>query len=132
MDARSELRTLVERYASVVDSRDFDRFADVFTTAGVLSTPNGERHGLAQIRAAMAGLHRYDSTDHVVGTSNVEIDGSTATGQVESTAHHYTDGGATDRIMKITYHDTYVRTADGWRIERRRLEVHRTEVVSAT
>ena len=113
MDAESDLRALVERYATAVDARDFDRLADVFVADGVLVTPTGERAGLDAIQAAMQSLHRYDSTDHIVGGSTVEIDGSTAAGQVDCVAHHYTDGGATDRVMQITYHDTMYQP-DHW------------------
>ena len=129
MDAETELRALVERYAAVVDSRVFEDLASVFVPDGVLITPQGERRGLDEIRAAMKGLHRYDSTEHVVGTAGFAVDMNNATGEVECVAHHV--AGSTDRVMVITYHDAYVRAEDGWRIRERRLEVHRTDDGSA-
>ena len=129
MDAETELRALVERYAAVVDSRVFDDLASVFVPDAALITPQGDRRGLGAIRTAMNGLHRYDSTTHVVGPADFAVDMGEATGEVECVAHHVAD--STDRVMVITYHDAYVRTEDGWRIRERQLEVHRTHEVTA-
>ena len=133
MGDHGQLRSLVERYAAVVDRRRFAELGDVFLSTGVLVTGHGTRDGLDEIRAVMEGLHRYEATDHRVGASRFTVEGDAARGQVECEAHHWStvDGERIDRVMVITYHDTYERTAAGWRIVHRRLEIHRQEDVPA-
>ncbi|MEM9466166.1 MAG: nuclear transport factor 2 family protein [Actinomycetota bacterium] len=129
----AELRRLVERYASIVDDRRFDDLDQVFTSDSVLETGRGRRDGLAEIRAAMAGLHRYDRTDHRVLTTTVATTPDGARGTVAAEAHHWfsDDGRRRDHQMEIAYHDRYVATPAGWRIAHRRLEIHRAETVDA-
>lgn len=133
MDDHGELRALVERYATVVDERTFAALDEVFLPIGVLITAHGTRDGVAEIQTAMLGLHRYDETEHRVGPARFTVDGDHARGQVECEAHHWWTGGGrrTDRVMLITYHDEYERGLAGWRIRRRRLEIHRQEDVPA-
>ena len=129
----ADLRALVERYAATVDARTFAELDHVFTTDAVLETGRGRRDGLAAIQTAMDGLHRYDRTEHRVLGSEIAVEDDSATGTVTGTAHHWfvDDGRHCDHQMEITYHDRYVRTAGGWRIEHRRLEIHRAETVVA-
>ena len=138
-DDRFALSDLVARYADAVDRRTFDGLAEVFVADGVLDTGRGVRHGLAEIVAAMAGLHRYVATAHVLGQQLLEPvtaddpgggpDGDRVRGMTVCTAHHLSDHGdhRTDRVMHIRYHDEYVRTSEGWRIRHRRLEVPWTD-----
>ena len=124
-DPDADLVALVERYAQLVDARRFDALDTVFTVDAVLETGNGRRDGLDAIQAAMAGLHRYDRTEHRVVTPWIETDGDGGIGRVDATAHHWfvADGTARDRQMTIVYHDRYRRTPAGWRIRTRRLEI---------
>lgn len=135
MTVQDELRALVDRYAAAVDHRDFGALADVFVPDGELITPLGRRQGLAEIRAAMSGLHRYHETEHRVGAAEfaVDGDGDTATGRVACEAHHITvaDGRRNDRVMVITYDDRYELTASGWRIRSRRLLIDDEYTVGA-
>ena len=129
----SPFLALAQRYAATVDARRFDELDQVFTADAVLETGRGHRDGLAEITAAMAGLHRYDRTEHRVFAAHTDTDGVEATGTVESEAHHWfvEDERRRDRVMEITYHDRYVNTADGWRIVHRRLDIHRAETIDA-
>lgn len=122
---RVALADLVATYAEAVDRRDFARLTDVFVPDCVLDTGTARREGIDAVVAAMDGLRRYTATSHMVGQQLIEGGPDEATGVVRCTAHHLRDHGdrRTDRVMHIRYHDDYVRTAAGWRIARRRLDV---------
>ena len=123
MSTETELRSLVERYAELVDQRKFDNLATVFCPEAVLQTGNGRREGLGEIVAAMQRLHRYRRTDHRVGSAVFTVDGPEGRGTVACEAHHLDDEDR-DRVMIITYHDRYLETPAGWRICERTLEIH--------
>lgn len=138
---RLALRDLVDRYATTVDRRQPEATAELFVPDGELCIfergkpdPVRERVGRPAIAAAMKGLERYDVTLHVVGNHTAVIDGDTATGETYCLAHHVRDveqpdGPAQpyDFVMHIRYLDRYRRTDDGWRIERRELQIELTE-----
>jgi SnoaL-like protein len=129
---RLALRALVDEYASAVDARDADRFAGVFTPGGVLAIiepgdaePSLTYTGHAELRTVMNLLRGFATTFHLMANHTCRIDGDGATGETYCLAHHLTedDGGAAggwrDTLMVIRYRDRYVRSAGGWRIERR-------------
>jgi len=136
---REAIAGLAAAYAAAVDGRHFERLRDVFTADAVLDTGASVREGIDEIVAVMEGLRRYESTAHLVGEQDVTPVGPDRCKAVTvCTAHHLSAMGAegaggrdarrTDRVMYIRYHDDLVRTAvDGWRIDRRRLEVERVE-----
>lgn len=134
---RLAIRQLVDDYARAVDVPDGDRAAALFVPDGVLrifergkAEPVRERVGRADIAAAMNGLRHYDTTLHVVANHYSEIDGDTATGESYCLAHHVRDvdeHGPMDYVMAIRYLDAYRRTVEGWRLERRELQVEFTE-----
>jgi ketosteroid isomerase-like protein len=125
---RLALRELVDRYASAVDARDADAFADLFTPDAVLAVyetegedPVVEYRGHAALRKVMGLLRFYSATFHLMANHRCEIGASEATGETYCIAHHLTEaaGAATDLVMYIRYRDAYARTADGWRFARR-------------
>jgi uncharacterized protein (TIGR02246 family) len=134
---RLALRQLVDDYARAVDQPDGDAAAALFTPDGLLRIcergtpePVRERQGRAAIATAMSGLGRYDTTLHVVANHYAAIDGDTASGETYCLAHHVRDvegQGPMDYVMAIRYLDAYRRTDEGWRIERRELQVEFTE-----
>ncbi|MEM9203406.1 MAG: nuclear transport factor 2 family protein [Actinomycetota bacterium] len=134
MPPEDAINALVTRYAEIVDARTFGDLEEVFTTDAVLDTGRGRREGVDEIRTAMVGLHRYDETRHVVGVVRLDdVAGEQARGTVECIAHHWftAHGRRLDRQMTITYHDRYITTDAGWRIDARRLEIHATVEMSA-
>ncbi len=134
---RLAIRDLVDGYARAVDQPDGQAAAALFTPDGVLRifergtpAPVREREGREQIASAMEGLRRYDTTLHVVANHYADIDGDTATGETYCLAHHVRDvegQGDMDFVMAIRYLDRFRRTDEGWRIERRELQVEFTE-----
>jgi 3-phenylpropionate/cinnamic acid dioxygenase small subunit len=118
MDASDILaiHDLVARYGHVVDDADWQRLSDVFTLDGVFDLEaigRGSAAGLQELQACFAGL------DHPLAhhTTNVTIEPiSGGRGRVRCKYLVVTDDG---RARSGEYHDDVVRTAEGWRIERR-------------
>jgi hypothetical protein len=106
-----EIQQLLARYAVTITQQDIDGLLDVFTPDGTYSA-FGETYHLDKfpelVAAAPKGLF-------LTGTALVDIDGDTATGTqplcfIEHATHD----------MRIGYYrDTYLRTADGWRLQTR-------------
>lgn len=106
-----EIQQLLARYAVTITQGDLDGLLAVFTPDGTYSA-FGDTFGLGEfpalVDAAPKGLF-------LTGTPAIDLDGDTATGTqplcfVEHATHD----------MRIGYYtDTYVRTADGWRLRTR-------------
>jgi hypothetical protein len=134
------LRRLSTAYAAAVDARDGPGLAALFVESGELLVPDvpGDfrpvisRVGHEALRRVPEGLQRYQRTFHQVSNHRFSIDGERADGEVQCVAHHVMaagPGGAgepatgTDTVWFIRYRDEYVRTAPGWRFERRALHL---------
>jgi uncharacterized protein (TIGR02246 family) len=134
---RLAIRQLVDDYARAVDVPDGEAAAALFVPDGELRIfergnpePVRGRDGREDIATAMSGLSRYDTTLHFVGNHYSTIDGDTATGETYCLAHHIREvegQGTMDYVMAIRYLDAYRRTDEGWRIERRHLQLEFTE-----
>ncbi|MET9089198.1 nuclear transport factor 2 family protein [Streptomyces sp. NPDC004237] len=106
-----EIQQLLARYAVTITRGDLDGLLAVFTPDGSYSA-FGDTYPLAEFPALVAAAPKGL---FLTGTPAVELSGDTATGTqplcfVEHTTHE----------MRIGYYnDTYVRTADGWRLRTR-------------
>ena len=67
----------------------------------------------------------YKRTTHTIGNHVAVVDGDRATGETRVVAYHVLgdEGAETLMIWHIRYLDTYVRSAEGWRIGERVLRV---------
>ena len=125
-DDRLALRNLVDSYAIGCDKRDIDILRSVFVDGGTNTVHWLDRDPTSMtapddLERIPTGLARYDQTFHFVGNHRVQVDGDSASGDTYCIAHHIT--GKDDYVMHIRYEDTYVRTADGWRIGTRDLRL---------
>lgn len=106
-----EIQQLLARYAVTITQEDIEGLLSVFTPDGTYSA-FGDTYHLDRfpelVAAAPKGLF-------LTGTALVELDGDVATGTqplcfIEHATHD----------MRIGYYrDSYVRTADGWRLKTR-------------
>lgn len=106
-----EIQQLLARYAVTISQGDIEGLIGVFTPDGTYSA-FGDTYPLEEfpelVAAAPTGLF-------MTGTALVDLDGDTATGTqplcfIDQSTHN----------MRIGYYkDTYVRTADGWRLRTR-------------
>jgi SnoaL-like domain len=106
-----EIQQLLAKYAVTITQQDTDGLLEVFTSDGTYSA-FGETYALDRfpvlVDAAPKGLF-------LTGTALVDIDGDTASGTQPLC---FIDHASHD--MRIGYYrDTYVRTADGWRLKTR-------------
>lgn len=128
-----EIGKLIANYAKGCDTRNGELFAAQFIEDGVLELAGREtvgRHRLAKIPSM---LDQYHLTYHMVHNTLIEVEGDTATGEVYSASHHLNPIQRemfSDRVMYITYRDTYVRTDKGWKIARRHVDVQFIEYKS--
>jgi uncharacterized protein (TIGR02246 family) len=126
---RAHIRGLVDEYAAAADGRDGERFAAAFTPDGVLvASPTSRYEGAAELATVPGKLARYDRTHHLVvdHLAVIAADGRTATAITAAEAHHlhHVDGVEHDRVLRIRYHDRFLRTDEaGWRIAERTLEI---------
>ena len=106
-----EIQQLLAKYAVTITQQDIDGLLEVFTADGTYSA-FGETYALERfpvlVDAAPKGLF-------LTGTALVDIDGDMASGTQPLC---FIDHASHD--MRIGYYrDTYVRTADGWRLKTR-------------
>lgn len=127
---RDAIVEVLVRYATGIDSRDWQLFTTCFTDDcdadyGAI----GHWHGAAEITEWMAKAHDpLGPTMHQVGNFTVHINGDWAT------ARTYVHGVITMQDRSLTVHaygwydDELTTTPDGWQIARRRF----TEVTTET
>ena len=127
LEDREEIRDVVIRYATALDSRDWTLLAEVFAPDGaadygaLAGTPTGPTEIAEACRQVLAGL---DASQHMLGNIAVDADGSDrATATSYFRAQHYLvgDNGANTYVVAGVYTDRLRRTADGWRIDYRTL-----------
>lgn len=131
---RREIRELVDNYAVLVDSKDYEGVARLFLPEGCLVapdpparlTPTRALQGRAAIKRELSQLDAFSLTFHgVVGQLTTSDGDGSATGQVNAVAHHVRLGGrgAQDLVWHLRYHDQYARTVDGWRFANREITI---------
>ena len=120
-----EIVAVQNRYAEACDQRNWALFDEVFTddveTEYAAPPVTGRAERVASIRSHLGGC---GTTQHLLGNYNVEVDGDHAQASCYVRAFHLgADRPELHYEMFGRYHDRLVRTADGWRISYRRLEV---------
>jgi 3-phenylpropionate/cinnamic acid dioxygenase small subunit len=118
---RHEIDELLTRYATAIDTKNFDLLDDVFMPdAHVDYTSAGGIAGdFPTVKAWLSEVLPYfPQYQHIVGNRNVTLDGDAATSvaaffnpMVQQNGDTFFCGGE--------YHDQLVRGPDGWRIAER-------------
>jgi len=116
------IRRLTHEFAMAVDTKQLDALMDLFLPdaefdSGMADVPvlNGRDEIAGFFTGAFDGLTYLF---HMNGNHIIDLDGDTATGTVYHHATAVPVGG--DVFSAYGYYaDTYARTADGWRIQRR-------------
>jgi 3-phenylpropionate/cinnamic acid dioxygenase small subunit len=125
---RLEIADLLNRYGWALDDRDWARLATCFTAdaVGLYGPVLGRQEGLAAItRICRAALEPLDSSQHLIGSHQIDVAGDTARSRCHLHAQHTKAGtpGGDHFTLGGTYVDELVRTAAGWRIRQRELIV---------
>jgi hypothetical protein len=134
-DDERALGEIVCRYARCADQKDGAGYAALFEEDGVLEVGETRYAGASALAKIPPMLGRFFKTYHTVFNSLFTIDGDAATGEIYSAAHHLTPAEGdqySDYVMYITYRDRYRRSADGWRIATRTVNIEMTETRAVT
>jgi hypothetical protein len=122
---RMALEKLAIEYANAIDRREWDRLDQVFVPDAIIdyTATGGIKGSYAEIKAWLPRtLKFFKAYMHLMGNFQFVIEGDTASGQVACFNPMLAPsllGGSNTVMFGIWYHDTYVRTADGWRIKTR-------------
>lgn len=118
---RLEIDDLLTRYATAIDTRDFDLLDSVFCAdAHVDYTSAGGIAGdFPTVKAWLSEvLPHFPAYQHLVGNRRVTLAGDTAT-SVSVFYNPMVQGDGSTFFVGGEYHDRLVRTPDGWRIAER-------------
>jgi uncharacterized protein (TIGR02246 family) len=123
---RIAIEALRAEFPDAIMTRDFDRFASLFTEDGVWSIPyiNVETVGREKIRS---WVQRAQETvwEYFVQTTHpgpIDLDGDTAVGRAYILEFGRQRDGSS-HLNYALYHDRYERSADGWKFAERVFEV---------
>lgn len=121
---RLEIQDLLARYTQAIDRRDWDALDELFTPdARIDYTAMGGAAGdLGEIKRFLAGaMPIFEVSQHLLGSSVVDIDGDTATSRTICHNPMVLHGGKDPHLMVcgLWYVDKLVRTPAGWRISER-------------
>jgi hypothetical protein len=119
---RLEIQDLITDYSYAIDFHRFDDLDAIFTPNATLDfTATGGIAGpLPEVKASV--LVHFAGHQHLVATSQVTLDGDTATSRTLCHNPMYLpekDGVQQLMFVGLWYHDVFSRTADGWRITSR-------------
>ncbi|PTU30506.1 nuclear transport factor 2 family protein [Stenotrophobium rhamnosiphilum] len=123
---RMDLEQLAIEYANAIDQRSWDRLDQVFVADAIIdyTATGGIKGSYAEIKEWLPRtLKFFKSYMHLMGNFQFVIEGDTATGQVSCFNPMLAPsllGGTNTVMFGIWYHDTYIRTPEGWRIKTRR------------
>lgn len=122
---RVEIEALCAEVTDAVMTRDFDRFASLFTPDGAMRWPHigKEFVGREEIREAIEwGQGLWEFFVQNIHPGVVRIDGGTAQGRVYIHEFGRMRDGSSHRNWAL-YQDRYRRTPDGWKFSERVYEV---------
>src|SRR5690242_4927673 len=128
---RLALRELFDAYAHCADRRDAEGQKALFTVDTVFavymdgegSEPTYVLHGREALTPVFADLNRYEVTTHFNGQSTVTLNGSRATGESYTIAHHLftEDGDRKIMVASLRYLDAFTKVEGRWYFAKRKL-----------
>jgi hypothetical protein len=125
---RLEIQDQVTAYSYAVDFHQWDDLDAIFTPDATLdfTATGGEKGNLESTKVFFErALNLFERHQHLMGNTAVELDGDTATSKTlchNPMITNGADGQQQTLFVGLWYHDTWLRTTDGWRISSRRQE----------
>lgn len=121
---RVEIEALRGEFTDAALTRDYDRFASLFTQVGVVRIPGvAELAGRAEIRAGIERLQGlWEFFVQTVHPGTILLAGDTATGRTYVSEFGRLRDGSSHMNYSV-YHDRYQRTPDGWKFAERVYEI---------
>ena len=121
MNDVTAISELLVRYATAVDTRDWELFRRCFTADALTDYGEvGKWNDSEEIAGFMEQVHvGFGPTNHMLSNISVRVDGdeATSTAYVHAVLTFADDPGWIDCVGG--YEDRLVRTPDGWRISNR-------------
>lgn len=120
------VRTLIARIAQLADDGDLADYVACFTEDARWDMPGAPRRGRAEImagaveRRAAGGTGPGSNSRHVITTVAVDVSGDTAHASAYWLFYTATTEAPQLSLMG-RYDDTYVRSADGWQLDHRKI-----------
>jgi hypothetical protein len=121
---RLAIRELFDAYAHCADRRDAEGQKALFTTDtrfavymdGEVNEVSYVLEGREALSPVFDDLNRYEVTTHFNGQSTVTLNGSSATGESYTIAHHVFTEASRRKIMiaSLRYLDTYTKIEGTW------------------
>jgi ketosteroid isomerase-like protein len=113
------------RYAQAADRRDWVGLANCYTEDAVVNFNGTIVNGREAIIARnKVRLTEWAATQHFTGNPVIKVDGDRADASFYTIAQHVVmrDGKPITCLAGAVYEDELVRTAEGWRFWRRRIQ----------
>jgi hypothetical protein len=134
-DERIDVIDVLHRFARGIDGRDFELYRSVFADEIDLDYSSYRPENIGRWKAddwaarAARLFPGFDATMHAITNASAVIDGDQAVLDANVQAHHVVVVDGTTRRYTIAgaYHDRLERTAVGWRIVAKTLQVWWTE-----
>jgi hypothetical protein len=120
---RLEIQDLITAYSYAIDFHRFDDLDAIFTPDATLdfTATGGVAGALHEIKQWLASvLVHFGGHQHLVATSSVQVAGDAAT--AKTICHNpmwFADPAQPPLFVGLWYVDSFVRTAQGWRISSR-------------
>jgi hypothetical protein len=120
---RLEIQDLITAYSYAIDFHRFDDLDAIFTPDATLdfTATGGVAGSLHEIKEWLASvLVHFGGHQHLVATSSVQVAGDAAT--AKTICHNpmwFADPAEPPLFVGLWYVDSFVRTAQGWRISSR-------------
>jgi 3-phenylpropionate/cinnamic acid dioxygenase small subunit len=115
---RHAIEEILDRYATIIDAREFERLTEIFLPDAVLDySSSGAEPGPVHPVAAWIekGLSLFARSQHMITNKQIELAGDKATSHALFFNPLVTkDGGV--MFVGGAYHDQWLRTPLGWQI----------------
>ena len=120
---RLEIQQLLAAYSTAVDGGRFEDLDDMFADDAIIDlSATGGAHGpYSEVTSWLSGtLSGFGGYMHVVSSTDLRLDGDTATGRTACVNPLALDADSKDiYLIYFWYDDEFVRTTDGWRFRSR-------------
>ncbi|VXC24592.1 conserved hypothetical protein [Arthrobacter sp. 9AX] len=121
-----EISRLLIRFSRCIDTKNFEKYAELYAADGELRTPWGGhsgREGLAE--HVRRDLGKYEGLHHVSAGHSIDVDGDTAQVRATLLATHVTNDTGTEFWSVGGHYDINLKRIDGaWKL--RVVEIHPT------
>lgn len=123
--AREACQRLCLDFAVHADASAAEALAALFVEDGVFDRPGQTSQGRVTIRAAIAARPAEVWTRHYCSNIRIDLssDGQSAIGQSYLLLFRGRHGATDHEIVRAEYHDAFVLTTSGWRIQSRKVAV---------